>query len=60
MPDYPADSILVLLETSASGELASSAAGLLGAASRIGTPVALAVIEPAQAHALAEQAAASA
>src|SRR5688572_13919625 len=59
MPDYPADSILVLLETSASGALASSAAGLLGAASLIGTPVALAVIESGQAHALAEQAAAS-
>jgi electron transfer flavoprotein alpha subunit len=59
MHDYPADSILVLLETSASGELASSAAGLLGAASRIGTPVALAVIEPGQVQALAEQAAAS-
>ena len=58
MPDYPADSILVLLETSVSGELASSAAGLLGAASLIGTPVAVAVIEPGQAHALAEQAAA--
>ena len=59
MPDYPADSILVLLETSPSGELASSAPGLLGAASLIGTPVALAVVEAGQAHALAEQAAAS-
>ena len=60
MPDYPADSILVLLETSASGGLASSGAGLLGAASLIGTPVALAVVEPGQAaQALAEQAAAS-
>ncbi|HZW41667.1 MAG TPA: electron transfer flavoprotein subunit alpha/FixB family protein, partial [Agromyces sp.] len=59
MPDYPADSILVLLETSPSGELASSAAGLLGAASLIGTPIALAVIVPGQAQAVAEQAAVS-
>src|SRR5215207_3541127 len=59
MPDYPATSILVLLETSSTGELVSSAPGLLGAASLIGTPIALAVIAPAQAQALAEQAAAS-
>lgn len=59
MPDYPADSILVLLETSPTGELGTSAAGLLGAASLIGTPVALAVIAPGQAQALAEQAAAA-
>ena len=58
MTDYPADSILVLLETTPSGELATSAAGLLGAASRIGTPVALAVVAAGQAQALAEQAAA--
>ncbi|MDQ0895682.1 electron transfer flavoprotein subunit alpha/FixB family protein [Agromyces ramosus] len=59
MPDYPADSILVLLETSPGGELATSAAGLLGAASLIGTPIALAVVPPGQAQALAEQAAAA-
>lgn len=59
MPDYPADSILVLLETSPNGELATSAAGLLGAASLIGTPVALAVIPTGEAQALAEQAAAA-
>lgn len=59
MTDYPADSILVLLETSPTGELATSAAGLLGAASLIGTPVALAVTAPGQAQALAEQAAAA-
>lgn len=57
MTDYPADSILVLLETSPAGELAKSAAGLLGAASLIGTPVALVVAAPGQAQALAEQAA---
>jgi electron transfer flavoprotein alpha subunit len=58
MTDHPADAILVLLETTPNGELATSAAGLLGAASRIGTPVALAVVAPGQAPALAEQAAA--
>jgi electron transfer flavoprotein alpha subunit len=57
--DHPADSILVLLETTPSGELATSAAGLLGAASRIGTPVALAVVAAGQAQAVAEQAAAT-
>jgi electron transfer flavoprotein alpha subunit len=57
--DYPADSILVLLETTPTGELATSAAALLGAASRIGTPVALAVVAPGRAQALAEQAAAT-
>jgi electron transfer flavoprotein alpha subunit len=57
--DYPADSILVLLETTPNGELATSAAGLLGAASRIGTPVALAVVAAGQAQAVAEQAAAT-
>ena len=58
MTDYPADSILVLLERMPTGELASSAAGLLGAASLIGTPVALAVTTPGDASTLAEQAAA--
>jgi electron transfer flavoprotein alpha subunit len=58
MTDYPADSILVVLETTPNGELATSASGLLGAASRIGTPVALAVVAPGQAQAVAEQAAA--
>lgn len=59
MTDYPADSILVLLETTPNGELATSAAGLLGAASRIGTPVALVVVASGEAQALAEQAAAT-
>lgn len=43
MTDFAADSILVLLDTTPSGELVKSAAGLLGAASQIGTPVALVV-----------------
>ena len=59
MTDHPADSILVLLETTPNGELATSTAGLLGAASRIGAPVALVVVAPGQAQALAEQAAAA-
>lgn len=45
MPTFPEDSILVLLETTPSGELARSAAGLLGAAGEVGTPVALIVVE---------------
>jgi electron transfer flavoprotein alpha subunit len=48
----------VVLESTPNGELATSAAGLLGAASRIGTPVALAVVAPGRAQAVAEQAAA--
>ena len=58
MTDHPADALLVLLETTPDGELASSSAGLLAAASQIGTPVALAVTAPGQAQSLAEQAAA--
>lgn len=41
MTTFPEDSILVLIETTPSGELARSAAGLLGAAAGVGTPVAL-------------------
>lgn len=58
MTDYPADSILVVLEATPTGELATSAAGLLAAAAQIGTPIALAVTAPGQAQSLAEQAAA--
>jgi len=58
MTDFPADSILVLLEATPTGELATSAAGLLAAASQVGTPVALAVTTPGRAQSLAEQAAA--
>lgn len=49
-----ADSILVLLDLTPSGELAKSSAALLGAAASIGTPVALVLTENA---AVAEQAA---
>ncbi|RLK46727.1 electron transfer flavoprotein subunit alpha/FixB family protein [Microbacterium telephonicum] len=40
---FAADSVLVLLDVTPAGELASSSAGLLGAAAQIGTPVALVV-----------------
>ncbi len=50
------DSILVLLEVSATGELMPSAAGLLGAASTIGTPVALVVALPGTGEAAAGRA----
>ncbi|GAA3757800.1 electron transfer flavoprotein subunit alpha/FixB family protein [Microbacterium kribbense] len=43
MADFAADSILVLLDVTPSGQLAKSSAGLLGAASGVGTPVALVV-----------------
>ncbi len=47
MTDFPADSILVLLDTTPAGTLASSSAGLLGAAASVGSPVALIVGDPA-------------
>ncbi|SIT86855.1 electron transfer flavoprotein subunit alpha/FixB family protein [Microbacterium sp. RU33B] len=43
MTDFAADSILVLLDVTPSGALAKSAAGLIGAATQVGTPVALVV-----------------
>ncbi|WP_159500263.1 electron transfer flavoprotein subunit alpha/FixB family protein [Microbacterium sp. 18062] len=43
MTDFAPDSVLVLLDVTADGALASSSAGLLGAAAAIGTPVALVV-----------------
>ena len=48
MSNYPSDSILVLVETSPSGEPAKSTAGILGAASLVGSPVALVVAHPEQ------------
>lgn len=44
MTDYPADSVLVLLDAAPDGALASSSAGLIGAAAAVGTPVALVVV----------------
>ena len=46
MTDFPTDSILVLVEVSPTGAVLSSAAGLLGAAAGIGSPVALVVTAP--------------
>jgi electron transfer flavoprotein alpha subunit len=43
MAEFAEDSILVLLDVTPSGTLAKSAAGLLGAAAAVGTPVALIV-----------------
>ena len=56
MIDYPTDSILVLVELTPSGGLAGSAAGLLGAAAEIGTPVALVVTAPGAGAAAADAA----
>ena len=51
MTNYPADSILVVLETTTAGALTAAAAGLLGAAAGVGTPVALIVNGSAEAAA---------
>lgn len=56
MTDFQPDSILVLLDVTPSGELAKSAAGLLGAAAGVGTPVA--VVAAGDADRLAADAAA--
>jgi electron transfer flavoprotein alpha subunit len=53
MADYAPDSVLVLVETFRDGTIAKSAAGLIGAASLVGTPVALVVTSPGQAAAAA-------
>jgi electron transfer flavoprotein alpha subunit len=53
MAEYAEDSILVLLDVTPSGQLARSSAGLLGAASGIGTPVALIVGDETLAEAAA-------
>lgn len=51
---FAADAILVLLDTTSDGRLAKSSAGLLGAASLVGTPVALVLGDDASAQAAAE------
>ncbi|QOC27183.1 MULTISPECIES: electron transfer flavoprotein subunit alpha/FixB family protein [Microbacterium] len=56
MVDFAADSILVLLDVTPAGDLASSAAGLLGAAAGIGAPVALVVADESRHAALVEAA----
>lgn len=50
MVDFAADAVLVLLDVTPQGTLASSSAGLIGAAGSVGTPVALVVAAP-EAHA---------
>lgn len=52
--EFAADSILVLLDTNPDGTLAKSSAALLGAASTIGTPVAVVVGDEAAAQQAAE------
>jgi electron transfer flavoprotein alpha subunit len=47
--------ILVLIETSAAGEIRNTAAPLLAAAARIGTPVAVVAVAPGTGNGLAEQ-----
>ncbi|MCR2824568.1 electron transfer flavoprotein subunit alpha/FixB family protein [Microbacterium sp. zg.Y909] len=49
MTDFAADSILVHLDVLPSGKLAKSAAGLLGAAASVGTPVAV-IVAGAERH----------
>ncbi|WP_404444077.1 electron transfer flavoprotein subunit alpha/FixB family protein [Microbacterium marinum] len=56
MTDFAADSVLVWLDVTPSGDLAASAAGLLGAAARVGSPVALIVADESRHAALAEAA----
>lgn len=54
MTTFANDSVLVVLDTTPAGELAASSAALIGAASQVGTPVALVVgaADPAAAGAL--------
>ncbi|MEZ3160347.1 electron transfer flavoprotein subunit alpha/FixB family protein [Microbacterium sp. BWT-B31] len=59
MTDFADDSILVVVDTTPDGALAKSAAGLLGAAAGVGTPVALVVAPAGSADALAAAAAQS-
>ena len=56
---FAPDSILVLLDTTPSGELAKSSAALLGAAAEVGTPVALVVGDESLAAAAGELGAAA-
>lgn len=54
MTDFPDDSILVLIETDPDGAVQKSAAGLLGAAAAVGTPVAVVPVLPGDGDATAE------
>lgn len=55
MTNYPSDAILVFIETTSSGEPTKSAAGLLGAAALIGSPIALVVTDAGRGTQAAEQ-----
>ncbi|GGF33778.1 electron transfer flavoprotein subunit alpha/FixB family protein [Subtercola lobariae] len=57
MTDFASDSILVLVTVTNDGQLATSAAGLLAAATSVGTPIALVVATPEQAVGAAAEAA---
>ena len=50
MAEYAKDAVLVLLEATPAGELPKSAAGLIGAASQVGTPIAVLVGAEKLAH----------
>ena len=50
---FAADSVLVVLDVTSSGELPATAEGLIGAASQVGTPVVLVVAPPEHHDALA-------
>ena len=50
MAEYAKDAVLVLLEATPAGELTKSAAGLIGAASQVGTPIAVLVGAEKLAH----------
>jgi electron transfer flavoprotein alpha subunit len=56
MTDFASDAVLVVLDVLPSGEFAASAAGLVSAASSVGTPVALVVAGEERHAALAETA----
>ncbi|GAA3287200.1 electron transfer flavoprotein subunit alpha/FixB family protein [Arthrobacter citreus] len=58
MTGYPPNPVLVLVDTSPSGVLRSSAAEVIGAASAVGTPVALAVVPPGSADRISAELAA--
>lgn len=46
MTEFPREAILVVLHARSSGELEKAAAGLLGAAAQIGTPLGLVIAQP--------------
>lgn len=55
MTNFPSNAVLVLVEALASGEPTKGTTGLIGAASLIGSPVALIVAQPGQGQNTAEQ-----